>query len=284
MCGEKNSAAAAAVPVLDAVFMEQLTALVHRAGALLFDELLLADSSAKGRGNFVTRCDLAVEQFLSRELPLCWPGIPLLGEEEEDKRPPLAGPVWILDPVDGTANLMHHFQHSAISLALTVDGQPVAGVVYDPFLKETFTALRGQGAFCNGRPLRASGESSLPDSVVIVGTALYDRRLTDANFALFRRLFDRCGDLRRTGTASLDLCYVAAGRAEGYLERDLKPWDIAAGVLLVQEAGGRVTGFTGAPLDLSRNNNVLAAAALYPQLAQLAAENVRQFGGLSGNE
>lgn len=275
----KGQAQGQGAPALTPAFLQELTGLVQQAGGLLFDELLLADSSAKGRANFVTRCDLAVEQFFARQLPQHWPGIPLLGEEAGGERPPLRGPVWILDPVDGTANLMHHFQHSAISLALTVDGRPVAGVVYDPFLKETFTALRGAGAFCNGRPLAASSEQSLPDSVVIVGTAVYARQLAAANFALFRSLFDRCGDLRRTGTASLDLAYVAAGRAEGFLERDLKPWDIAAGVLLVEEAGGRVTGFTGGPIDLSKNNDVLAAAALYPPLAGIAAENAARYPG-----
>lgn len=148
-----------------------------------------------------------MQDFLQRELRARWPQVQFLGEESACA-PDFSGSVWVLDPVDGTANLMHHFQHSAVSLALVEAGQPVFGVVYNPFLAETFTAQRGRGAYLNGAPLRVSTDVPAADSVIAVGTSPYDRQLADENFALFRRLFERCGDLRRhrLGGAGPGLC------------------------------------------------------------------------------
>lgn len=254
---------------------DEVVRLVERAKSILSDEALLAEASAKGRANFVTRCDTAVQDFLQRELRARWPQVQFLGEELACA-PDFSGSVWVLDPVDGTANLMHHFQHSAVSLALVEAGQPVFGVVYNPFLAETFTAQRGRGAYLNGAPLRVSTDVPAADSVIAVGTSPYDRQLADENFALFRRLFERCGDLRRTGSAALDLAYVAAGRVEGYLERNLKPWDFAAGALLVREAGGRVSDFAGQEPDFSQNCDLVAAGpGLHGELLRLAAVGPR---------
>lgn len=251
---------------------DEVVRLVESTRAIITDETLLAEVSAKGRANFVTRCDTAVQNFLQRELRARWPQVQFLGEEAASE-PDFSGSVWVLDPVDGTANLMHHFQHSAVSLALVEAGEPVFGVVYQPFLAETFTARRGRGARLNGRPIQVSAGVPAADSVIAVGTSPYDRQLADANFALFRRLFERCGDLRRTGSAALDLAYVAAGRVEGYLERNLKPWDFAAGALLVREAGGRVGDFGGCAPDFSKNCDLIAAGPeLWDELLCLAAE------------
>ncbi len=250
---------------------QQVLQLMRQTKPLITDETLLADAAAKGRANFVTHCDTAVQQFLQRELAARWPEIQFLGEEEASA-PDFSGAVWILDPVDGTANLMHHYQHSAVSLALVVGGQPVFGAVYDPFLDEMFSASAGRGAQLGDKPMRVSTGVPLADSVLAVGTSPYDRQLADANFALFRQLYDRCGDLRRSGSAALDLAYVAAGRVEGYLERNLKPWDFAAGVLLVREAGGIVSSFAGGAPDFSKNCDILAASAeLYEPLREIAA-------------
>ncbi len=250
----------------------QVLQLMRQAKRLIVDETLLADVSAKGRANFVTHCDTAVQEFLQRELADRWPKIQFLGEEAA-AAPDFSGAVWILDPVDGTANLMHHYQHSAISLALVVGGRPVFGAVFDPFLDEMFSAMAGCGAQRNGRPMRVSAGIPLADSIIAIGTSPYDRQLAKSNFALFGRLYDRCGDLRRSGSAALDLAYVAAGRVEGYLERNLKPWDFAAGSLLVREAGGKVSDFAGGALDFSKNSDILAASAeLYDPLREIAAE------------
>lgn len=249
----------------------QVTDLVRRTKPLITDEGLLADVSAKGRANFVTHCDTAVQDFLQRELAARWPQIQFLGEEAA-AAPDFSGPVWVLDPVDGTANLMHHYRHSAVSLALTYGGQTVCGAIYDPFADELFSARAGEGAFVNGNPIRVSEGVPLADSLISVGTSPYDRQLAGVNFDLFRRLYDRCGDLRRSGSAALDLAYVAAGRTEGYLERNLKPWDYAAGILLVREAGGAVSDFAGNPPALPGNCDLIAASAeLYAPLCEIAA-------------
>lgn len=250
---------------------DEAVGLVRRAKPLITDEGLLADVSAKGRANFVTHCDMAVQAFLQRELAARWPQIGFLGEEAA-AAPDFSGPVWVLDPVDGTANLMHHYRHSAVSLALTYGGQTVCGAVYDPFADELFSARSGEGASVNGRPIRVSAGVPLADSLISIGTSPYDRQLAGANFELFRRLYDRCGDLRRSGSAALDLAYVAAGRTEGYLERNLKPWDYAAGILLVREAGGVVSDFAGKAPVLPCNCDILAGSAeLYPSLREIAA-------------
>lgn len=249
---------------------EELETLLRQARTIFLDETALADVTVKGRANFVTRCDTGVQHFLQKELGKRWPNIQFLGEEEGCAEPDPSGGVFVLDPVDGTANLMHHFGHSAISLALVRDGAPVLGLIYDPFRDEMFCARHGGGAFCNGQPIQASTAPGLARSVIAVGTSPYDRQFADVNFSAFRAVFDRCEDIRRTGSAALDLAYVAAGRLEGYLERNLKPWDFAAGMLLVSEAGGKVAGYDGAPLYPLANADVVAAApAVFDELLSL---------------
>ena len=249
----------------------ELEGLLRRTREILCDETALADVTVKGRANFVTRCDTGVQHFLQAELARRWPDVQFLGEEEGCAAPDPAGRVFVLDPVDGTANLMHHFGHSAVSLALVETGESVLALVYNPFLDEMFTAVKGGGARCNGRPIHASAAPGLARSVVAIGTSPYDRQFTSANFAAFRAIFDRCEDIRRTGSAALDLAYVAAGRVEGYLEHNLKPWDFAAGILLVTEAGGRVSRYDGgAPIPLQNEHIVAAAPAVFDELRAVA--------------
>ena len=161
--------------------------------------------------------------------------------------------------MDGTTNLIHNFRHSAVSLALAEDGQTVFGVVYNPYSGECFTARWGQGAFCNGSPIRVSSADRLEDSLLSVGTVPGRRKLADTAFRQIRTLYDTCQDVRRTGCASLDLCWVACGRLDGYVELSLQPWDYAAGRLLVEEAGGRVTAPDGSPLSLCQGGPLLAS-------------------------
>ena len=164
-----------------------------------------------------------------------------MGEERYNTGLDWSRPCWILDPVDGTTNLIHSFRHSAISLALAEGGQAVFGVVYNPYTEECFTARRGGGAFRNGVPIQVSAVSRLEDSLLSAGTVPGQRELADAAFRQMRALYDRCQDVRRMGCASLELCDVACGRLEGYVELSLQPWDYAAGMLILAEAGGQVT-------------------------------------------
>ena len=196
-------------------------ALLREAGELLRDRERAAEVHAKGRTDFVTAVDTRVQAFLRDALAELDPGVQFMAEEKDNAAIDPARPVWILDPVDGTTNLIHGFGHSAISLALAAEGRPLLGLVYDPFAGEMFTARRGVGAFCNGRPIHASTAVHLADSLCSVGTNPGRRDQADAAFARMRRVYDRCHDIRRVGAASVELCYIACGRLDAYMEQGL---------------------------------------------------------------
>lgn len=174
-------------------------------------------------------------------------------------------------PVDGTTNLIHAFRHSAISLALAWEGTVLLGIIYDPYADELFTARSGGGAFCNGKPIRVSSTRSLTDSLCSVGTNPGHREAAELAFHRMRTIYARCHDIRRIGAASIELCYVACGRLDCYLEHGLKPWDYAAGKLLVEEAGGQVTAFRGEKVSLSLSGcDILASnGAIHRELMPL---------------
>ena len=231
---------------------------VLAAGRLLADPAAVRSIRAKSETDFVTNVDLAVQEFLREHLAALAPDVQFMAEEQDNSALDLTRPCWILDPVDGTTNLIHSFRHSAISLALAEGGQVVFGVVYNPYMEECFTARRGGGAFRNGVSIQVSAVSRLADSLLSAGTVPGRRELADDAFRQMRALYDRCQDVRRTGCASLDLCWVACGRLDGYVELSLQPWDYAAGMLIVEEAGGRVTVLDGSPLSLSQGGSLLA--------------------------
>lgn len=192
----------------------------------------------KGRTDYVTEVDVRVQRQIFEALKELDPAAQFLGEEKENQGIDREGSIWILDPVDGTTNLIHDFQHSTISLAYAKGGKVRFGVVYDPFREECFTAELGKGAFLNGRPIQVSGKKRLDDCLIAMGTSPGCREHSDENFARMRRVYDRCQDIRRIGSAALELSYVACGRLDGFYEENLKIWDYAAGSLLVTEADG----------------------------------------------
>lgn len=222
---------------------------VWEAGELLTDPAAVQSIRSKGETDYVTNVDVAVQAFLRERLVALAPDVQFMGEEQDNTGLDWSRPCWILDPVDGTTNLIHSFRHSAISLALAEGGQVVFGMVYNPYTEECFTARRGGGAFRNGVPIQVSAVSRLEDSLLSAGTVPGQRELADAAFRQMRALYDRCQDVRRMGCASLELCDVACGRLEGYVELSLQPWDYAAGMLILAEAGGQVTAPGGAPLS-----------------------------------
>ena len=232
---------------------------ILEAGELLTDPAAVQSIRSKGETDYVTNVDVAIQAFLRERLVALAPDVQFMGEEQDNTGLDLTRPCSILDPVDGTTNLIHQFQHSAISLALAEGGQIVFGVVYNPYTEECFTARRGGGALRNGVPIHVSDVSRLEDSLLSTGTVPGRRELADAAFWQMRVLYDRCQDVRRTGCASLDLCWVACGRLDGFFERGLNPWDFAAGVLLVEEAGGQVTDFSGNPVDITQAGDILAS-------------------------
>ena len=238
---------------------EQAVQAVREAGALLADPAAVRSIRAKSKTDYVTNVDVAVQAFLRERLVALAPDVQFMGEEQDNTGLDWSRPYWILDPVDGTTNLIHSFRHSAISLALAEGGQAVFGVVYNPYTEECFTARRGGGALRNGVPIQVSAVSRLEDSLLSAGTVPGQRELADAAFRQMRALYDRCQDVRRMGCASLELCDVACGRLEGYVELSLQPWDYAAGMLILAEAGGQVTAPGGAPLSLAEGGPLLAS-------------------------
>ena len=245
--------------ILTESLVEETIQAVQEAGACLSDPTALRCVRTKGETDYVTNVDLAVQELLRERLAALAPDVQFMGEEQDNTGLDWRRPCWILDPVDGTTNLIHNFRHSAISLALSEAGQILFGVVYNPYSGECFTAQRGQGAFCNGSPIRVSSADRLEDSLLSVGTVPGRRELADTAFRQMRTLYDTCQDVRRTGCASLDLCWVACGRLDGYVELSLQPWDYAAGMLIVAEAGGRVTAPDGSPLSLCQGGPLLAS-------------------------
>lgn len=208
----------------------------------------------KGEVNLLTHVDLASEKLIKEIIRAEFPDHDILAEEsdlETGKDPEFR---WVIDPLDGTTNYAHSYPFFAVSIGVLYQGVPVAGVVYNPLLQEEFTAVRGGGAFLNGKPIHASKTKEGKAALFATGFA-YDRKeRTDHYLAIFREFMRLGHGVRRGGAAAVDLCYVAAGRVDGFWEEKLRPWDIAAGSLILKEAGGKVSMFDGSPLDLYGDN------------------------------
>lgn len=238
--------------------LEQIKELAKEAGKIFLEATSATVSAKEGVGNFVTDYDVRVQALIYERLKQIHPEAALMGEEDEDHTANLAGDCFIVDPLDGTQNFINGYRHSCVSIGMTRGGEPVLGVVYNPYQDELFWAEKGKGAFCNGRPIHTS-TATLSESVLLFGCSSYNREQTDFTFRLLRELFDRALDLRSSGSAALDLCYVAAGRVNLFFEYQLSPWDYCAGSLILTEAGGRVSQLGGSPLDLANGGSVLAA-------------------------
>ncbi|MBO4422459.1 MAG: inositol monophosphatase [Clostridia bacterium] len=213
-----------------------------------------------GTFNYVTEYDVAVQRYLETELIKIVPDARFLAEEEDgDLRGPGEGYTFIIDPIDGTSNFIHGFGVSAISVALFRDGEPEFGAVCLPFSGETFYAEAGGGAYLDGRQIRVS-DLPMERSLTLFGTTPYMRdTMCDAVLELMRGLFVSSVDVRRCGAAAADLCFVACGRASAFCEMLLSPWDIAAGALIVSEAGGIVSDFCGGGLRYDSKCSIIAA-------------------------
>lgn len=235
----------------------ELIRFVHSVRYLIDDQRRVHQVREKGLADFVTQADLAVQHALQAALAARWPEIQFMGEEEGARPEHCNRPMWILDPIDGTNNLIHDYRESAVSLALWDGSRVVQGVVYNPFLHETYSATLGRGARCNGRAIRVSGRPDLAHSLALFGTSPYEKERAELVFAQAKALYLRTEDLRRGGSAALDLCRIASGRAEVYFEYNLKPWDYAAGQLIVREAGGRCTTLQGGKLPMVENADLL---------------------------
>jgi len=204
--------------------------------------------SKKGRVNLVTEADLAAEEVIVKRITDCFPNHRILAEEGGAHAGD-SGVRWIIDPLDGTTNFAHHYPFYCVSIGVEVDGEMGAGIVWDPERKELFTAVRGGGARLNDQPITVSGEDSLVDGLFATGFS-YDQRMIEENLKLFNRMMLESRSVRRDGSAALNMCYVACGRFEGFWELSLHPWDIAAGSLILTEAGGCMTRLDGSPVTI----------------------------------
>ena len=226
-----------------------------------------------GHRDVVTEYDRRVQQLLTERLRATAPGAKFFCEENDQQDDLQAEDLFIIDPIDGTMNFVRRMNHSCISVAYMHRGELLAGAVYNPYVDEMFHAVAGGGAFLNGKPIHVD-PAPLSESLVCVGTAPYRADLTARTFAMMERLYRASLDIRRQGSAALDLCSVAAGRAGFYTEMSLSLWDYAAGVLIVREAGGVCLTAEGAPLPFDSSKPSIAAGgerALADVLA-LAAE------------
>ena len=215
--------------------------------------------TVKGRADFVTQVDIRVQEYMRNELSKRWPDVQFMGEEKDNSDIDFDGTFWILDPVDGTTNLIHDFRNSAVSLGLCDKGEMICGVVYQPFSGEVFHAVRGEGACLNQKPIHVSSAVSMAESLISIGTTPYEHEYADRNFEIFKKVFLDCQDIRRIGSAAIELCFVACGRLEAFFEMNLKPWDYAAGLLIIEEAGGSVTDFEGRKPQPWKRGNIIGS-------------------------
>ncbi len=251
-----------------------LLPIIREAGKLMTDAENIEGVTNEKNGdaaNMVTAYDVAVQNFLIREISARIPNAFFFAEEKENHAADLEREYcFMIDPIDGTANFVHDYHKSAISVALFSHGEVVFAAVYDPYLDEMFSAVKGCGACLNGTPIHAS-ERDLAHAFVAFGTTPYDKNTwAEQSFRLGLAFYKQTSDVRRAGTAAIDLAYLAAGRNDLFFECNLFPWDMAAGSLLITEAGGRITDFEGRPIDFSKPSPVFAATeTLYGNASEI---------------
>ena len=221
----------------------------------------------RGAG-LVTRADIEAERAAIRALSKARKDFGFLGEEGTRNTRQSKPGRWILDPLDGTTNFVHGFPMFCVSIAAEWQGRTVVGVIYHPILNELYTAVRGQGAFLNGKRISVSRTRSVDDALLTTGFT-YKKELLHGEMSLFERLSQRARAVRRPGSAALDLAYTARGVFDGFWEKNLSPWDVAAGALLVEEAGGIVTHFDGSPFQVEGREILATAPGLHSEMRDL---------------
>ncbi|MEB3212155.1 MAG: inositol monophosphatase family protein [Leptolyngbyaceae bacterium] len=256
-------------------FLDIATEAALAAGAVLRDYVGHIDDTIhqKGRpGDLVTAADKDAEKAVLAVLKRHVPDHDILAEESGEMGDRTSDFRWAIDPLDGTTNYAHQYPFYAVSIGLLYQGTPWLGVVYDPSHDDLFRAAKGMGATCNRRPIHVSQTQELAKSLLVTGFA-YDRRETsDNNYAEFCHLTHKTRGVRRGGAASIDLAYVACGRLDGYWERGLSPWDLAAGVVLVEEAGGTVTAYDQAPFEVETGRILATNGKIHHELSDVLVD------------
>lgn len=247
----------------------------RRAGRSLmrdFGEVENLQVSNKGPGDFVSRADLKAEEMLKEELMEARPNYGWLAEESTEIPGDDPTRRWIVDPLDGTTNFLHGLPHWAISIALEHKSEIVAAVVYNPAGEELFAAEKGAGAWMNDRRLRASGRTNMIEMIFSTGLPFAGRSDLPETLSDLARILPGCAGVRRWGAASLDLAYTAAGRYDGFWERNLKPWDMAAGILLVKEAGGLIDGMIRGNNPIEEGSIIASNSAVFDRFCKLVRD------------
>lgn len=239
--------------------MNKISLLIKKCGKVVIeaDREKMGIEIKSGITDLVTEYDKKIQDMLFTGLKEILPEAKLIGEEGSKDTLTSEGYAFVVDPIDGTTNFVKDYHFSAISVALFKDGAVEAGFVYNPYLDELFSAVKGQGAYCNGNKISVS-EAEMSKALVLFGTSPYDKALSVKTFEIASKFFSQCLDIRRSGSAALDLCSVAAGRAEIYFELQVSPWDFAAGKLIVEEAGGVVTTLEGGELSFQNKTSIIA--------------------------
>ena len=242
--------------------LEEIKEATLKAGKLIIDaeKTYHEITSKEGSGEYVTQWDLAIQNMLKESLLALCPEAGFLGEEGSETPPELeSGWCFIVDPIDGTSNFIRNYRHSSVSVALSFKQEIIFGAVCNPYQNELFYAEKGKGAFCNGTALGLV-RRPLEKSIVIFGTSNYDRCLANPTFTLLRSLFDKAEDLRCSGSAALDICYIASGRCDIFFEYRLCPWDYAAGSLILMESGYIIEAIDGKAPPLTGKSSIIAAS------------------------
>lgn len=227
----------------------------------------------KTKNNFVSEVDRLAEQAIIKAIHKYYPHHGILAEESGQQNPK-SDIEWIIDPLDGTTNFLHQFPQFSVSIAVREKGKLMHGVVFDPVRDEMFHATRGSGARLNNRRIRVTEQKNLKHALLATGFPYYEFDYIDSYLASFKSFMVSTAGIRRAGSAALDLAYVAAGRVDGYWEFNLKPWDIAAGILLVQEAGGMCTDFAGTDKMLESGNVLACTPKLMKDMARTLADTI----------
>lgn len=231
----------------------------------------------KGAIDLVTATDREAEHKIVEVIERHFADHAILAEEETNLRGTDGNYRWLIDPLDGTTNFAHSYPHFCVSIALEYVGEVILGLVYDPLRGECFKAVKGEGAMLNGSPIQVSSVQELDKALLATGFP-YDRReKADFYLSFFKAFMTRCQGIRRNGSAALDLCYVACGRLDGFWELKLKPWDVAAGCLIVVEAAGRLSDFSGDKFSISSNETLASNGFIHDEMAQITALTLKSY-------
>lgn len=245
--------------------------LVKEAGQFVFDDSLRSSIDMKGAADYVTAVDLKISTFVKERLAVLTPDIGFMSEEEDGE---IAPQRWILDPIDGTTNLVYDYNFSSVSLAY-FDGSHVDfGVIYNPYNGDLFVSKRGEGVYLNGKKLPQAPDREPTDCLIEFGAGSTKKQFTDESFTIGREVFRGCLDLRRSCSSALAVAYVAAGKLNGYFERSIKPWDYAAATLMLEECGALCTDWDGNPIQFEKASSYLCGT---PKAYRYLYETINRY-------